>query len=369
MQTAGIFQLPHLRAHGRFHPRLAREMGALPLFWAASGVEARFNGEELHLILEADFEQIEPWITVEVNGARLIRMPLARGVNDVCVFRGMASGSTKRVRLWKETQPVTGDPCHRLWVREARWKGGGFLPLPQRTLRLEFVGDSLTSGEGVIGAPEETDWVPALFSASSTWARMAADALDADFRVISQSGWGVLSGWDNDPHCALPDWYGKVCGPDLGGAGRRMGAQEEADFSEWRPHAVIVNLGTNDAGAMQNPAWEGPGGLRFRQEAAPDGLRRFEDAALDFLRQLRRRNPEAKLVWAYGMLDGPLRPQLERAVARFRQEDGGPGAYYLPLPAVRADGMGSRQHPGLPCHREAAELVAAFLKEIGLLAK
>lgn len=360
MASAGVFAIPHLRPMGRFQEDRARREGALPLFWAGSGLELAFTGSSLTLLLEADFETLEPWIAAELNGAPLIRAPLRRGINEITVFRGMSEGPVKRVRLTKETQPMTGDPRHRLWVRGLRWEGGAFLPLPARRLRLEFVGDSLTSGEGVVGAREETDWVSALFSAGGSWSRMAADMLDADGRFISQSGWGVLSGWDNDPRHALPDWYEAVCAPALGTADRAMGAQLPNDFAAWRPDAVVVNLGTNDASAMGSPPWAGPDGGTFQQSASPAGLAAFEEAALGFLRRLRRCNPDSALIWAYGMLGDPLRPQLERAVDRFQRETG-TRARYLPLPAATPETMGSRRHPGPACHRAAAEAARACL--------
>ena len=181
--------------------------------------------------------------------------------------------------------------------------------------------------------------------------------------MVSQSGWGVRSGWDNDPRHALPDWYERVCGPALGEADREIGAQEENDFAAWQPHAVIVNLGTNDGGAMNNAAWEGPDGS-FRQERSPKGLAAFEEAAGAFLRKLRRCNPEAKLVWAYGMAENSLRLQIENAIARYQEESGDGETYFLPLPAVRPETMGARQHPGPLCHIEAARATAAFLKGI-----
>lgn len=361
METAGVFDIPHLRFLGRFCGGQAERAGVLPLFWAGSGLEMYFTGEELHVLLEADFAGAEPWIAVEVDGAALIRMPLNRGTNEVCVLRGVSDGRARCVRLIKECQPMAGDPRHRLWVRGLRWEGGRFLPLPEAAHRLEFVGDSLTSGEGIVGAVKEDAWIPAVFSAGGTWAMRTAAALEAEVRLISQSGWGVRSGWDNDPRHALPDWYERVCGPALGEEDRALGAQEAYDFASWRPCAVIVNLGTNDANAMNNAVWEGPGGP-FRQEDTPEGLAAFEEAALEFLRLLRRCNPGAKLVWAYGMAWDKLRPQLERAVERLNREGG--EAYYLPLPEAREETMGSRQHPGPLCHEEAAQVTAAFLKSI-----
>lgn len=298
------------------------------LYWAADSLEFTFTGTELHLSFEADFTLVEPWIAIELNGAPLFRAPLDRGNTRFCLFRGMTPGVSKHVRIFKETQPITDDPRHRVEVAQVRGEGGAFSPVPPRALFLEFVGDSLTSGEGVIGAKEETDWVAPLFSASRTWARQTADLLDADFRCVSQSGWGVCSGWDGDVSHTIPPWYEQT---------RSLRGRE--------PDAIVMNLGTNDANAIQS-------GL------GPVNTDGFEEGALRFLKQLRAEHPAAKLVWTYGMLDDPLHPQLERAVERFGD------AWYLPLPHVTAETMGSRQHPGPLCHQAAAETAAKFLKTV-----
>ena len=299
-----------------------------PLYWAGSSLEFTFTGSELHLSFGADFTALEPWISVELNGAPLLRMPLERGNSSVCLFRGMTPGGSKRVRVFKETQPITDDPRHRLEVVAVTGTGGEFLPAPPRPLFLEFIGDSLTSGEGLAGAREETDWISSFFSTSQSWARLTADLLQADFRAVSQSGWGVCSGWDGDAAHAIPPWYEKT---------RTLRDRE--------PDVIIINLGTNDANAIQSGA-------------GPVGTDGFEEAAFQFLKQLRAEHPAARLMWAYGMLGAPLRPQLERAVKRFGD------AYYLHLPAVTAETMGSRQHPGPLCHRAAAQTAAEFLQTI-----
>lgn len=363
MNTAAVFSVPHLHPLGRFHPESAQRAGVLPLFWSGSGLELCFTGTELHVILEANFDRLEPWISVELNGAFLLRTPLNRGANEICLIRGLPAGTRKRVRLLKETQPMPDEPSSRLWISGLRWTGGEFLPLSEPAYRLEFVGDSLTSGEGLCGAREEADFASAWFSARAAFPQRTADLLGAECRTISQSGWGLRSDWRNDPRHALPDWYSRVCGPASGKICAALGAQEETAFDAWKPDAVIVNLGTNDAGAMENPPSTGPDGVPFQQRNHPEGLALLEDAAFAFLRRLRRHNPEAKLVWAYGMLgEAPLQVPLVRAVERFREEDG--SAWYLPLPQVRPDTMGSRLHPGPACHREAAETLADFLRTI-----
>lgn len=359
-----IFEIPHLRFLGRFHPETARRAGVLPLFWTGGGVELCFSGTELHLILEADFAEAAPWVAVEVNGALLLRTPLNRGSNDLCALQGLTAGAPKRVRLLRESQPMPEDRRSRLWISELRWTGGEFLPLPAPACRLEFVGDSLTSGEGLYGAREEADFAAAWFSAAKGFPQRTADRLGAECRVVSQSGWGLRSDWRNDPRHALPDYYARVCGVAAGRFGAALGTQKPHDFALWQPDAVIVNLGSNDAGAMGNPPWRGPGGETFRQRPDAEGFALLEAAAVDFLRDLRRYNPAANLVWAYGMLDTPLGPCLEGAVARFRRETGDENAWYLSLPAVTAETMGARLHPGPACHEAAAEAIAQFLETI-----
>lgn len=366
MGTANIFEVPNVRLLGRFDGVSAKKEGVFPFFWACSGIELLFSGSALSVTFDADYGAKEPWVAVEINGAPVIRTPVPRGESTLLLFQGMVAKTTKHVRIWKDTQPMAqdGDPLHHLWIKELRWSGGEFLPLPEPEFRLECIGDSLTSGEGLAGAQAEVDWTPIFLSASQAWPKLTADLLGAEFRVVSQSGWGIRSGWDNDPRHALPEWYEAVCATASGKRDLALGSQERNDFYRWRPDAVLINLGTNDANAMGMPAWYGPDGGRFKQEDTPQCRQLIENAALDFLRQLRGLNPGAKLVWVYGMADDRLRTELESAVKRFRDESGDEDAYYLPLPAAVPETMGSRLHPGAACHKQAAEAIAAFLRGI-----
>lgn len=364
MRQQSIFEIPHLRFLGRFQPESAREAGALPLFWTGSGVELCFSGRELRVTLEAAFSLHAPWVAEEVDGAPLLRTPLPPGESTLRLLHGLPEGTPRRIRLLRESQPMPDDPADSLRITSLGWEGGGFLPLPAPAYRLEFVGDSLTSGEGLFGARQEAEFSSAWFSAALGFPQRTADLLRAECRVVSQSGWGLRSDWCNDPRHALPGWYDRVCGPAGGQACAALGSQARWDFSLWQPDAVIVNLGTNDAGAMGNPPWQGPGGETFRQRADGAGLALLERAAADFLRALRAHCPGAKLVWAYGMLGETLRPTLEAAVGRFRRESGDTDAFYLPLPLVTGETMGAREHPGPACHAAAAETLAAFLKGI-----
>lgn len=352
-------QVPHLRVLGRTSP--GSPYAPLPFFWAGSGVELSYTGSELWAQWETDFTLHEPWILVELNGSPILRMPLGRGVTRHCLFRGLAPGIPRKVRIFKETQAVTDDPRHLLLLTGLGMVQGECLPLSAPACRLEFVGDSLTSGEGAIGAVCETDWSTAFLSPYHSYARLTADALSAEFRLISQSGWGVLASWENDPHCAIPPIYDRVCGSLNDERNRSLGAGMPYDFSSWQPDAVIIHLGTNDDFALKNPPFADPfTGERYALRD-PELLK---TEAIHFLKQLRLHNPKAALVWCYGMMGQDSLPILDRAVEEFRCSCGDSRAYFLQLPDLTPETLGALEHPGFSGHQAAARVLTAFLKKI-----
>ena len=358
-------QIPQLRILGRHHPG-----SPLTLFWTASGFEVRFTGSELWVEFNTDYTDMEPWVSVELNGCCIARFAPNPGISRVCLFRGMRCGTVKHLRLLKDVQAMPEDPAHLLQVTALEYSDGEFLPLPPPRCRLEFIGDSITSGEGAIGAQTEEDWASAFFSAENHYARMTADALHAEYRILSQSGWGILAGWDNDPRHVLPPYYRQICGVAAGARNASLGAQEPNDFTAWQPDAVIVNLGTNDDNAFQNPAWHDPAtGRTAKLHLTPDGqfaaedAARMEQAVCDFLTQLRQCNPDAILVWAYGMLGDHLAPLLLGGLDLYRRRSHDTRVFYLPLPPTTEQTYGARRHPGLAAHQAAAQVLTAFLRE------
>lgn len=360
-----LTEVEHLKIHGRTNGSLS----PLTIFWTASGFEVRVTGTELWALIEGDFKLQEPWISLEVNGAWVGRQMVERGKRWVCLFRNRSPQAVKQVRLYKDMQAMSQDPDHLLQVHAFK-TDGRFLPIPERPQKLEFIGDSITSGEGAIGAVSEEDWVAMLFSAKNNYATMVGELLDADVRILSQSGWGVVSGWDNDPRCALPPHYTKLCGLLSGEHNRALGAHRPYDFSQWQPDAVVVNLGTNDCGALSSPAWTDPvTGETFQQRKSETGgflledQCRFQSAVKQFLAVLRESNPNAQLLWAYGMLGNELSGVIAEAVREYALETGDRKAAYLELTNA-IEHRGARFHPGKRAHEIAAEEIAEKLREL-----
>lgn len=365
LKKYNINELENIHIYGR----TGSQKMPLPLFWTASGVEFNVTGSELWVELETDYETYEPWISIEINGAWIGRQMVTAGKHEICIFRNMDAQTAKRVRIFRDVQAMSADGLLYLQLYSVK-SDGEFLEIPKKKRKIEIIGDSITSGEGSIGAQEELDWISMWFTALNDYAVMTADKVNADFRIVSQSGWGVVSSWDNNPSCALPEYYEQVCGVCKGEVNEKAGSKEDYDFSSWQPDYIIVNLGTNDDVAFHNAEWTNPEtGEVFEQRMTlentylEEDLRRFIEKVKEFLKKLRKNNPNAPIFWAFGMIGTELLPAIETAVKEYAEETEDKNVEIVQLPQAEGDGVGARSHPGVINHRQAAEVLSKKIME------
>lgn len=346
-----------------------KKQNPLPLFWTGSGVELVTDATELYFEIESDYSIYEQWIRIEVNHHSVIRMAVPKGKTEICVFRGMNPLERKRVRLYKEVQPMQADKDSYLLLHEVRCDGE--LYSVEKKHRIEFIGDSITSGEGLCGNETMQDWIPMVFTTQNHYVVRTAEKLDADFRVISQSGWGTYCSWDNVVKNNLPRYYEQICGVLEGEKNGELGAYEPHSFEDWEPEVIVVNLGCNDANAFENPAWvDADTGIAYKQKKNPDGtyeeesIARFENAVYDFLKKLRRNNPDSYILWAYGMIGNVMEPYILKALRKYQEESGDMRTDYQRLPDLQPGWIGARQHPGVKSHEAASDVLLSRIKEL-----
>lgn len=361
-----LSDIKNLKVHGR----TTGELSPLTLFWTGSAVELNAKGSELWFEVEVDYDMYEPWISIVVNSASVSRQMLTAGRYWVCAFRGMNESAVKNVRVVRDVQAMSGDPSCSLKIHAVKFDGK-FLPVEEKPYKIEFIGDSITSGEGTIGSKPEEDWISMWFSAINNYTAITAEALNAEHRVISQSGWGVLTSWDNNPHYNIPEYYDKVCGLLTGEKNEALGAFKQNDFDSWQPDIIVVNLGTNDSGAFNSPEWKDEvTGETHKQRLNEDGtpnekdLKAFEEAVTNFLIKLRKYNKNAHIVWVYGMLGTPVMPSIYRAVDTYIKETSDKRVSVFQLPNNTDETVGSRCHPGVLSHEKAAKELTGYVKEI-----
>lgn len=361
-----IKDIPELKVHGRTTACRA----PLTLFWTASGFECNVTGSELWVELEVTYNMYEPWFSYTVNGEWIGRQLLQKGRYWIPLFRGMSPETVKNVHFYKDLQAMGDDGASYIHIHAFR-HDGAFEPVADRRLRIEFIGDSITSGEGAIGAKQECDWIPMFFSALKSYPYQTAELLNAEYRVFSQSGWGVHNAWDNDIQRAIPRHYREICSVIAGPENERLGGNQPHDFSSWQPDIVVVNLGTNDASSFDQPEWvDEYTGSRHKMRRNADGsyymedIRSLQQAVKDFLALIRECNPKAYIIWCYGMLGTDLQLYLCEAVSVYARETGDRSVSYLQLPDTTPESVGAREHPGYPCHRQAARVLADYIKKI-----
>lgn len=366
MQYYNINQLENVKLYGRN----GSDGGAVALFWTGSGFEANVRASELWMDIEIDYDMYEQWISIEINGELVSRQMLTKGRYTVCIFRGMNRELVKNVRVYKDVQAMdTDDKC--MFLTYGLKTDGSFEEVKEKRMKIEFIGDSITSGEGTVGAKIEDDWISMWFSAVNNYAVITAKKLDADFRILSQSGWGVFCGWDNNPHHALPKYYSQVCGVLNGERNTKLGAANQNDFQSWQPDIIVVNLGTNDGGAFTSPEWIDEVTKEiYKQHVDENGeynrtdTNKFENAIIKFLCEIRRYNAKAKIVWAYGMLGIPMMQYIYHAIDVYKNEFDDRNIFITQLPNTTEETVGSRKHPGKLNHKIAAEQLFDYIKNL-----
>ena len=220
-------------------------------------------------------------------------------------------------------------------------------PTDKKDRKIEFIGDSITCGYGVLGRPEapfstETE------SADDAFAVQCARALDADYQLVSFSGIGVISRYiepeENEPltDVLMPALYPHTDAVLV----KRYGWRPESwDFSSFCPQVVVINLGTNDDSYTR--------GIREREE-------RFEEEYCEFVRNIHRRNPGAEIVCTFGVMSQRLLPRVEEAVQRL-SESGVPVRMHREEPILPGEVTGCDGHPSAQRQRKMAESLTEFL--------
>ena len=336
--------MPEIRLMGRMDP----EQKPLALDWTGSGAEFRFRGTDAWAKLEAPAAAPIMWMIVLADGAPVTRFPVEPGIRMYPLLLGLEAEQERTVTLMKETQCMPEQPAATVLLHSLRINGE-LIPLPSKDKKIEFVGDSLTSGEGALAARDNMEWVTPWFTARGNYSWYACETLNAERSILSQSGWGCCWDWQHTEANNMADAYEYTAGVLRGPEAEARGCRKLWDFSCWKPDAVCIRLLTNDCNGMAE-----------RKSFEEDG-EKVISGAVELIRKVRKYNPQAKIVW---ILPGSgSRPELAaEAVRRAQEEDR--SVYAFTLPDYGPEDMGARWHPNAEYNRQAGMLLGQYLKEI-----
>lgn len=363
-----------------FLGRNVKDVENLPeinLFWAASALKINVKACEVWADFESDYDSNEPWVSIFLNGSRISRFMIEKsGEKSVCLVRGLNSQVENEICIYKDTQPMPGDTKHSLKVKNISLDDNGkFCEIKPAKMKIEFIGDSITSGEGLAGAPEQMEWIPSVFVGSESYAAQVSRYFEADFSVFSQCGWGLCWGWDGNRNNNIPKFYEKVCGVMEGDFHNQLGENQDYDFKDGSDF-VVLNLGTNDDGAFFQPPWKDEkSGIEYKLELDGGKISASDNEyivqrAKNFLSLIRKHNKNAQIIWCYGMIKLKFIPEcLKTAIKQWKKETGDSKIHLLELDSMEDveknyEDKGSRGHPGEKVHKLAAEKLKKLIKKM-----
>ena len=298
--------------------------------------------------LREDCGHLWPRFDVLVDGDEVTNRRMDEAKKTVLVFDSKEPwGAEVRIRKLSEcTQSL-------LAVKEIR-TDGHVEPLEETGMKVEFIGDSITCGYGVEGKNETEDFTTATENAAKSFAGLNAEWMGLDAMLTSYSGYGIVSGYTDDPerretdHLLAP-YYDRVGRNDFKLPSGRTVQEILWDFSQWQPEKILINLGTNDLSWVTG------------NEARKDLYRKQYK---EFLRQVREKNPGAMILCVLGIMGTELNEYMVKAVNEYRAESGDTRIHSMTLQEQdwKRDGYGSNFHPNEKTQKRLAQKIQAFLQ-------
>ena len=232
---------------------------------------------------------------------------------------------------------------------------GSVEPLPDRPLKMEFIGDSITCGYGVEGKSEMETFTTATENAAKGYAFLTAEALNADAVLTCYSGHGIISGYTGDPAVIndadlVPPYYEKEGRNEWRLPTGKYAQETDRDFSAFQPDYIVLNLGTNDLSWCQADEERG---------------KAYAELYKAFLKTVRKDNPKVRILCTLGVMGTILNPMMQLAAEEYCKETGDKQIRVQLLEEQDAarDGYGSDYHPNEITQRLLAGVVTDALRK------
>ena len=308
--------------------------------WSGSAIELAFAGTDLAVFLE-ELDGINVY-NVAVDGHSHV-LKTEMGPGRYVLAAGLAPGE-HHLRLVKRTEPVLG----AVVFGGVEIAGDGLLaPPPGKTRRIEFIGDSITTGFGNEGESPDCLFTAETQNAETAYAALVAAELDAAYTLVAMSGLGVY----------YPLQLQGVSSADTAVDILDRALAFEPDVTwppdQQTPDAVVISLGTNDYSSDPIPEDEN-----------------FIEVYFELLNEVRGRYPEAFIFAAAGPLVMEPGPRMiETAVERFRATNDDERVAYVFVEdnlERSAEDFGCAWHPNVHGHRKiAAQLAPIIAAQLG----
>ncbi len=337
---------------------LGRTLSHNNILWLAlsgSGIEFSYKGQYLEICLQGDdhaaAREDHARIAVYIDNERVLDTMIRSSRQSYTIIDDPMP-RTYTVRLIKLSEA----PMSIVGIRELIADDAAKIePTPAKSHRIEFIGDSITCGYGTDDNDMSHTFSTSTEDVTKAYAYRVAQILDADYSMVSYSGYGVYSGFTDENTDTrnvtelVPPYY-----PLIGfSRGTYLGetiTMTDWDFRCFEPEIIVLNLGTNDNSYC---------GTNIQRQSS------FASYYQDFLTLIREKNPDAYILCVYGLMNNELSPCIEKAIDQYRHSSGDDHISFFFLPTqTEDDGYVIDFHPSLDTHRKTASSVAAMIREI-----
>lgn len=326
------------------------------LFCALSGTGAEFtfNGTKCSVTVTGDSNASNASnadnharIGIYVNGERVIDDMVDNALETYDVFE---SDTPKDVTV--SIVKLSESPMSTIGIKEIKATGSKIAPTPNKDVLIEFIGDSITCGYGIDDPYKDHSFSTKTEDVTKAYAYRTAQALNADYSMVSFSGYGIVSGYTDDKKVeaqTVPQFYTKL-GYSWASNGSFVPANVDWDFGRRQPDLIVVNLGTNDDSYTKTDS-------ERKQE--------YCDRYVEFLKKIRANNPDAKILCTLGIMGDRLFEQVQLAADTYTKETGDSNISTMKFDVqLPADGYSADWHPSVTTHQKASEKLAAEIKSL-----
>lgn len=316
----------------------ARDPNAARFAWSGSGLVATVNGAKISVKLQNEGTTSATFFQPVIDGNVGQRFQVNYGAAETVVLGDGFSEGDHTVELYRDTEGMLGNSVFLGFV-DGTVKGAP----PALGRLIEVVGDSISTGYGNLGNEVHPPWEStctfslATASAYQSYASKLGRALNAEVSIIARSGWGIYRDLGGSMDGVLPSVYKNTVGTQ---------AAPTWDFKR-KADAVIINLGTNDAGIGD------PG-------------KPYEDAYVEFLKTVRDHYPDAWVFMTIGsMTNEPtltqMRTHLTNVVAAV-SAGGDKKVTTIDLATQDTTSTGCDYHPNVAEHEVIASALLPTIK-------
>ncbi|WP_243113123.1 SGNH/GDSL hydrolase family protein [Ruminococcus sp. Marseille-P6503] len=323
----------------------------LYLAFSGTGAEFTYTGSKLEAQFVGDANagssDGEARMAVYVNGERTLDFMMDEKEKSVVLFESdkEESADIKIVKLSECAMSNVG-------IKNIDLNGGSIKPAEEKERKIEFIGDSITCGYGVDDEDPSHSFSTATEDCTKAYAYKTAQKLDADYSLVSISGYGIISGYTSDPekisgNQTIPPYYEKLGFCYSAYANGEKPSDIAWDFGKFTPDCIVINLGTNDASYCNTTEKKDT----------------FRDSYKEFLKTVRKNNPDAKIFCTLGIMGQTMYPSIEEAVYYYTKETGDENIVCVQFEnQQQADGLAADYHPTEATHEKASDLLAEAIK-------